>query len=67
MLKPHLWLTESRGWRAEIAMTNDADWAAWFKAYGEFILHHAREADSLDIEMLCIGTELAGTVAREAE
>ena len=67
MLKPHLWLTESRGWRAEIAMTNDADWAAWFKAYGEFILHHAREADSLGIEMLCIGTELAGTVAREAE
>jgi len=67
MLKPHLWLTESRGWRADIAMTNDADWAGWFEAYGAFILHHARAADSLGVEMLCIGTELAGTVARETE
>jgi len=67
MLKPHLWLTESRGWRSDVAMTSDADWVVWFEAYGAFILHHARAADSLGVEMLCIGTELAGTVTREAE
>ena len=67
MLKPHLWLTEGRGWRSDIAMTSDADWGVWFEAYGAFILHHARAADSLGVEMLCIGTELAGTVTRETE
>ena len=67
MLKPHLWLTESRGWRSRIAMNSEADWIAWFEAYGEFILHHARQADALAVDMLCVGTELAGTVAHQAE
>ena len=65
LLKPHLW-TRS-GWSGEIAMKNDADWAAWFRNYREFILHYADLAEQCGAEALAIGTELGGTTQHERE
>lgn len=69
LLKPHIWLfdRESGAWRGEIAMTSEEDWATWFANYTDFMMHYARLAEELEIEALCIGTELHGTVTREAE
>ena len=60
LLKPHGWLTEQGGgaWRGTIAMTSDENWHAWFESHRTFILHYARLAEELGIEVLCIGTEL---------
>src|SRR5690606_8273927 len=40
LLKPHVWLHGS--WPGEVEMTSEADWAAWFAAYREFLLAWAR-------------------------
>jgi hypothetical protein len=69
LLKPHVWLRDrSDGqWVGSIAMTNEADWADWFTRYEEFIVHYAVLAESMGVEVLCIGTELEGTTRRTAD
>ncbi len=69
LLKPHLWLHDDGDgrWVGSIAMTSEADWAAWFAHYEEFIVHYARLAEASDMAALCIGTELEGTTRREAD
>jgi len=70
MLKPHIWLHRngSGKWRGEIEMKSEADWERWFASYGKFILHYAKLAEKLNIEALCIGTELhLPAVRREAD
>jgi hypothetical protein len=60
MLKPHLdILDQSDGsWRGEIGCLKEAEWADWFKKYGEYILHYAEMAQKEKVELYCIGTEL---------
>ncbi|MEM8525048.1 MAG: hypothetical protein AAGG68_10410 [Bacteroidota bacterium] len=66
-LKPHLRLLpkaaneESKtigSWRGTFAPKNNADWEIWEAAYEKWMLDWAHMADSLQVEMLCIGTEL---------
>jgi len=56
MLKPHVDVNDAAGsWRGNI---NPSDPDAWFSNYTQFIVKYAQMADSLGVEMLCIGTEL---------
>lgn len=65
ILKPHLWV---RGqWPGAIEMRSEQDWAEWFGQYTEFILYYAQYAESHQIPILCIGTELELTSGREKE
>ena len=66
MLKPHLWLRPP-DWPGSIHHDTDAQWAAWFASYREFIVHYAAMAESAHVEMLCIGNELTIASKREAE
>lgn len=68
MLKPHIQLREQSDlhWRGTIAMRTEADWRAWFASYERFLLHYARIAAREDVEILCVGVELALS-ARERE
>lgn len=62
MLKPHIWLRSDDGkWRSDLAMKNEADWVDWFANYERMIMHYAKLAEQLNIESLCIGTELHQT------
>ena len=63
ILKPHIWLRRGADgkFRADIKMQSEEDWDAWFKSYGDWILHYAQLAEDHDIEALCIGTELHKT------
>jgi hypothetical protein len=56
MLKPHVWV-RGQGWAGDFQLDTDAEWDAWGKSYSEYILTFAKIADSLHVEMLCIGTE----------
>jgi hypothetical protein len=65
LLKPHVWLHGS--WPGDVEMDSEPDWAAWFAQYREFLLAWARFAAELELEGLCIGTELDKTLVRERE
>jgi len=65
MLKPHVWL--GGGWSGDIAMENDADWDAFFRYYTEWMRHYALMAEMLDVDVLCVGTELGGTTRAHPE
>lgn len=58
ILKPHIWLRTDGKWRSDIEMESKQEWEAWFQNYEVFIMHYAKLAQELDIEALCIGTEL---------
>ncbi len=69
MLKPHVWLTNTNNgvWRSDITMASQDAWNLWFKKYREYILDYAQLAESLDLEMFCIGAELHTTVLEQPE
>ncbi|WP_192821322.1 hypothetical protein [Rufibacter sp. LB8] len=69
LLKPHIWLRNNQNgeWVGTIKMTSEQDWQTWFQNYRTMLLHYARLADSLQIEALCIGTELHATVKEKPE
>ena len=66
MMKPHIWVRG--GWPGDIRMAKEADWAAFFRYYHDWILHYALLAEAYQFDFLCIGTELSqSTLAREDE
>lgn len=56
LLKPHVWV-RGQGWPGEFDLTAEEDWKIWEKGYREYILNYARIADSMKVEMFCVGTE----------
>lgn len=72
MLKPHLDLEDevtTGWWRGHIGtyFTTEQQWAAWFAAYRQFIVHYATLAQQAGADQFAIGTELLGTTHREAD
>ena len=63
MLKPHVWVM-GEGWTGDYKLTTETQWLKWEKDFSAYLLNYARVADSLEVEMLCIGTEYR-TPARE--
>jgi hypothetical protein len=52
----------------EIEMRSEAEWRAWFRNYGEYILAHAGRAQAAGVDMFCVGRELDRTVrSRESD
>ncbi len=66
LLKPHIWV-RGQGWPGEFDLNSEEDWKVWEQGYREYILNYAHIADSMEVDMFCVGTEfrIAG-VKREA-
>ncbi|HTG35449.1 MAG TPA: hypothetical protein VLB76_21210 [Thermoanaerobaculia bacterium] len=64
--KPHVWVSGA-SWPGEIAMKSEADWAAWWKSYRRYVLHHALLARWAGADLFCAGVELSKTTGRETE
>jgi hypothetical protein len=63
MLKPHVDVRDGT-WRAQIT---PGDRGLWWQSYGAFMDHYVTLAAEKNVEMLCIGTELASmSGARDA-
>ncbi len=62
MLKPQIWV-----WRGEftgfIEMDNEEDWKQLETSYSKFILDYALLGEQLNVDILCIGTELERFIA----
>lgn len=56
LLKPHIWVL-GQGWCGDYDLASEADWEIWQRDYTKYILNHAKVADSMNVEMFCIGTE----------
>ncbi len=69
MLKPHVdLLNDPSHYRGEIGPNfTEADWAAWFASYREFILHYAGIAAQEGADLFCVGCELGTTASHAAE
>lgn len=57
MLKPHLWLTDGK-FNGDLHFSSSQDWKKWEDDYSRYILKYAALADSLQVELFCIGVEL---------
>ncbi len=56
MCKPHVWVL-GQGWAGDFNLETEEEWKVWEQGYTEYILNHAIKADSLGVELFCIGTE----------
>ncbi len=63
MLKPHVWVM-GQGWTGDFKLASEEEWKTWEDDYTRYLLNYAKVADSLEVEMLCVGTEYR-TPARE--
>ena len=61
MMKPHLWLADGE-YTGHLKMADDETWTKWEASYRDYILYFAKLADSLQVEMFCLGTELGYAV-----
>ena len=66
MLKPHIWLGGG-SWPGDIHMQSDADWQQFFNNYHRWMRHYALMAEMYQIDVLCVGVELAKTTATQGD
>lgn len=57
MLKPQIWIAKGM-YTGYLKLETESQWNTLEEEYKKFILLYARVAESLNIEILCIGTEL---------
>lgn len=57
MLKPHVWVA-GQGWAGEFEPSTEEGWRTFEESYARYILHFARLAGSLEVEIFCLGTEM---------
>lgn len=61
MLKPHLWIMNGK-YTGDLAFETEKEWIDFETSYQKYLLENALLADSLKIEMLCVGTELENMI-----
>lgn len=66
MLKPQIWVSGD-GWPGDFQMKSKEQWALWEEDYREYLMTYIDIADSLDVEMICLGTELRQSVKRRPQ
>lgn len=62
LLKPHLWLQHG-GYTGDFSCRDEERWDAWEQSYRDYILHYAKIADTMHVEMFCLGTELGKAIS----
>ncbi len=56
MLKPHVWV-RGEGWTGDFNLDSEEKWQQWENDFSEYILNYASVADSMNVEIFCVGTE----------
>ncbi|GHB80927.1 glycoside hydrolase family 113 [Persicitalea jodogahamensis] len=66
MLKPHMWI--GRGtFTGHFELATEAEWQTFEKGFGEYLLDFARVADSTEVDLYCIATEMQTFVKRRPQ
>jgi len=66
MLKPHVWV-RGQGWAGDLRFEKETQWLQWENDYLEYLKIYLKVADSLKVEMFCIGTEMRHFVTERPE
>ena len=61
MLKPHVWV-RGEGWPGDFTLDSEEQWQRWEQEYTAYLRTIAQIADSMNVELLCIGTEYRNAV-----
>lgn len=56
MLKPHVWVMDE-GWTGDFNLASEVEWKQWEADFMSYILNHATIANSMAVDVFCIGTE----------
>lgn len=62
MLKPHVWLRQK--WIGDFDLDSEEKWQKWQQEYTTYVMTFARLADSMQVELFCMGTEYKIATAR---
>lgn len=65
MLKPQVYVPGS--WTGQLVFETPEDWARWESDYTAYIADMARMADTMEVDLFCIGTEFGRSVAQQPE
>ncbi len=66
MLKPHMWV--GRGtFTGHFDLATEAEWQTFEKGFGAYLLEFARVAESTDVELYCIATEMQTFVKKRPQ
>ncbi len=57
MMKPQIWIWHGK-FTGHLKMSSEDDWKTLEKAYTNFIMEYTQLAQEINVEILCIGTEL---------
>ncbi|MEO1259179.1 MAG: hypothetical protein AAFZ15_10300, partial [Bacteroidota bacterium] len=62
-------IDKTRGveWRGDFEAKNESDWKIWEASYEAYILNLARVADSLNVELFCIGNEMRQSAVKRPD
>lgn len=66
MLKPHVWV-RGQGWPGDFTLDSEEQWEQWEQEYANYLRTITQVADSMNVEMLCIGTEYRHAVTERPE
>ncbi len=66
MLKPQVWFDRGT-YTGDVKLDSEEKWIRFEKGYEEYILAHALNAEELNLEIMCIGTELKEFVLNRPE
>jgi hypothetical protein len=66
MLKPHMWIGHGT-FTGHFNLTTEVDWQVFEKKYGDYLLHFAEIADSTNVDLYCIATEMQTFVKERPE
>jgi len=62
MLKPQVWIPGN--WTGTLDFQTDNDWSKWEQDYERYILQFAAIADTMQVELFCIGTEFRTSIEK---
>lgn len=60
MLKPQIWV--GKDWIGNLQFATAKDWEKWEDSYEDYILPFATLSEEMGVEMICIGTEIKGSI-----
>lgn len=62
MLKPQIYIPG--GWTGGLEFDNEKDWQEWEAGYRSYILFFAKMAQTLEVELFCVGTEFKMSIQK---
>lgn len=66
MLKPHMWIGHGT-FTGHFDLTTEEEWKTFEEGYGKYLLEFARIADTTNVDLYCIGTEMQTFVKKRPQ